>query len=195
MRFLVLSGNPKETGLCRAAMDAAVQGAKDGGAEVIEAGVDRIIRCQVCGDGWGTCRDDHTCAYGDDGFTDLQALIHRTDALALITPVYWGECAEGLKAFLDRLRRCENRSRRADGEGALIGKPVLLIASPGGSGNGALTCLAQMERFCQHTGANVFDMVAVNRWNSDYKRKAIYEAARAIATGRRHGDTVPVDSR
>ena len=24
-----------------------------------------------------------------------------------VTPVYWGETAEGLKSFMDRLRRCE----------------------------------------------------------------------------------------
>ena len=190
MKFAVLSGNPKETGLCRAATGAAIQGAREGGAEVIEATMEKIIRCQICGDGWGACLGSHACAFGGDGFAELQSLIHSADAVALVTPVYWGECAEGLKGFMDRLRRCENRMRRREGEGALCGKPVLLIASPGGSGNGALSCLAQMERFCQHTGALVFDMIAVNRWNSDYKRAAIHAAARAIASGRKHGDTV-----
>lgn len=192
MRFLVLSGNPKETGLCMAATEAAIQGARDGGAKVILAEMDRIARCQVCGDGWGTCLNDHKCVYEDDDFKDVQALLHGADAIALITPVYWGECAEGLKAFIDRLRRCENKMRRAEGEGALNGKPALLVASPGGSGNGALTCLSQLERFCQHTGANVFDMIVVNRWNSDYMRKAVYAAAHAIVDGRKHGETVPL---
>ena len=192
MRFVVLSGNPKESGLCKAATDAAIQGAKDGGAEVNEVAMAGIIRCQVCGDGWGSCLNDHVCAFGDDGFTAAQTLLHSADAVALITPVYWGECAEGLKSFMDRLRRCDNRMRRDDGDRAFIGKPVLLVASPGGSGNGALSCLSQMERFCQHTDALIFDAVIINRWNSDYTRKAIYEAARAIAAGRRHGDTVPL---
>ena len=192
MRFVILSGNPKETGLCRAMMDAIIQGAKDGGADVVEAGMKGILRCQMCGDGWGRCREKHECAFGDDGFTALQALVHSADAVALITPVCWGECDEALKAFMDRLRRCENFLFRAEGEGALSGKPALLVVSPGGSGNGAVPCLAQMERFCQHTSAKIFDMIVVNRWNSDYKRTAIYEAARAIAGGRKHGETVPL---
>ena len=190
MKFVVLTGNPKETGLCKAATDAILQGAKDGGAEVVETKTEEIVRCQVCGNGWGTCLNDHVCAFGSDGFTALQSQIQDADAVALITPVYWGECAEGLKSFMDRLRRCENRMRRAEGEGALLNKPVLLVASPGGSGNGALTCLSQMERFCQHTGALIFDMIVVNRWNSDYSRAAIYQAAHAMASGRKHGETM-----
>jgi len=173
-------------------MDAAIQGAKDGGAEVIEVSMTNIIRCQICGDGWGTCGKGGDCAFGSDGFTEAQALVRSADAVALITPVYWHECDEGLKAFMDRLRRCENFLRKGPGEGALAGKPTLLVASPGGSGNGAVSCLAQMERFCQHTSAQVFDLIVVNRWNSDYKRITIYEAARAIAGGRKHGETVPL---
>lgn len=190
MKFVIFSGNPKKTGLCRAVTDAVMQGAKEGGAEVIEATMENIRRCQVCGDGWGACLSDHDCAFGGDGFSALQSLAHNADAIALVTPVYWGECAEGLKSFMDRLRRCENRARNGEGQGALDGKPMLLIASPGGSGNGALPCLSQMERFCQHTGALVFDMIAVNRWNSDYKRVAVHAAAKAMAGGRRHGETV-----
>jgi len=172
--------------------DAAIQGAKDGGAEVVEARLASVARCQVCGDGWHTCRESQNCAFGSDGFSEIQALVHSADAVALITSVYWGECDEALKAFMDRLRRCENFLFRGAGEGALSGKPALLVASPGGSGNGAVSCLAQMERFCQHTAAKVFDMIVVNRWNSDYKRIAVYQAARAIASGRKHGETVPL---
>jgi NAD(P)H-dependent FMN reductase len=95
--------------------------------------------------------------------------------------------AEGLKSFLDRLRRCDNAMR---GQGVLAGKPVLLIASPGGSGGGGLTCLDQMDRFCRHTGAVIFDHILVNRWNQDYKRAAAYAAARALAEGREPGVTV-----
>ncbi|MDP3058890.1 MAG: NAD(P)H-dependent oxidoreductase, partial [bacterium] len=101
------------------------------------------------------------------------------------SPVYWGETSEALKSFIDRLRRCEFGPK-----GALSNKQVLLIAVPGGSGNGLLTCLEQMERFCRHTGAIIFDYIGVNRWNSDYKRVAVKSAAFALATGRKNGDTV-----
>jgi multimeric flavodoxin WrbA len=130
---------------------------------------------------------ERKCAFGDDGYNEAVELVRKADKICLITPVYWGEMAEGLKCFLDRLRRCENAMR---GSGALAGKPVLLIASPGGSGNGALSCLEQMDRFCRHTGAVIFDYISVNRWNQDYKLESAYAAAKAIAGGRKAGETL-----
>jgi multimeric flavodoxin WrbA len=101
--------------------------------------------------------------------------------------------AEGLKSFIDRLRRCEATKRFPGGvasKSILSGKQVLLVASPGGTGNGALTCLEQMDRFTRHTEALIFDYITINRWNNDYKKKAAYAAARAIAEGRKNGDTL-----
>jgi hypothetical protein len=89
---------------------------------------------------------------------------------------------------MDRLRRCEFATGGFDG--ALKGKQTLLAAVPGGSGNGLLTCLQQMERFCQHTGAVIFDFIGVNRWNRNYKRVAAYEAAKMMAQGIKNGDDV-----
>jgi multimeric flavodoxin WrbA len=189
MKLVILSGNPKNTGLCRSVTDAVIRGAAESGAQIEEITMEGITACQVCGEGWGVCLKEHICAFGEDGFTEKQEAVRRADALAIITPVYWSEMAEGLKSFLDRLRRCENRFGNAGG-GALAGKPVLLVASPGGSGNGAVTALGQMERFCQHTEAVVFDFISINRWNSDYKREAARAAARALTGGRRAGETV-----
>jgi multimeric flavodoxin WrbA len=93
--------------------------------------------------------------------------------------------AEGLKCFFDRLRRCEFGQ-----QGALSGKPTLLVASAGGSGNGLLTCLEQMDRFCRHSGAAIYDYFGINRWNNDYKRLAIYAAGKAMAEGRKAGETI-----
>ena len=184
MNYLIISGNPKTDGLCDSVMKQIQSGAKDGGAhvEVLTAG--ELGRCRVCGTGWGTCREQHRCAFGGDGFDDAQAMVKKADQICLITPVYWSEMAESLKCFLDRLRRCEFGQT-----GALSGKQVLLVASPGGSGNGALFCLEQMDRFCRHTGAVIFDYVGINRWNHDYKSAAAYAAARAMAEGRKAGET------
>ena len=186
MNYLVISGNPKKDGLCHSVMDRVLRGAKDGGAQVETLDVGGLERCHVCGSGWGICREQHRCAFGGDGFDDAQAAVKAADRLCFITPVYWGEMAEGLKCFFDRLRRCEFGQ-----SGILSGKPVLLIASPGGTGNGMLTCLEQMDRFCRHTGAVIFDYIGVNRWNNDYKRDAAYAAARAMADGRNAGETLP----
>jgi multimeric flavodoxin WrbA len=185
MNYLIISGNPKSDGLCYSVMEDAIQGAKDGGAAAGTLFVEKLERCHVCGNGWGSCREQHRCAFGKDGFDEAQESVRRADQLCFITPVYWGEMAEALKGFFDRLRRCEFGQ-----SGALSGKQVLLVASPGGTGNGMLSCLEQMDRFCRHTGAVIFDYIGFNRWNNDYKKKAVYAAAKAMVEGRKAGETL-----
>jgi multimeric flavodoxin WrbA len=191
MKFLVISGNPKQEGLCHGVTEEILRGARDGGAETEILKQDKLERCHVCGDGWGTCLEQHRCAFGNDGFNEAQETVKKADALCFITPVYWAEMAEALKCFFDRLRRCE-ATKQFGGRAAdsvLAGKQTLLVASPGGTGNGAVECLDQMDRFCRHTGAIIFDYIAVNRWNRDYKEKTAYAAARALAEGRKNGET------
>ncbi|MBP2629314.1 MAG: NADPH-dependent reductase [Firmicutes bacterium] len=187
MKICILSGNPKNDGLCQAVIDATKLGATEGGAEVDEIRLCdfKLIRCQVCGDGWGPCRDENYCTYGNDGFDEIKYRIQSSDAIILVSPVYWGETSEALKSFIDRLRRCE-----FNGKEILRDKQVLLIASAGGTGNGLLSCFEQMDRFCRHTGAIIFDYIGVNRWNSDYKHLAAKTAAYAMASGRKNGETV-----
>jgi multimeric flavodoxin WrbA len=185
MRYLIISGNPKDKGLCQSVFEEIVRGAEDGGAEVEVLTVEALERCRVCGDGWGICRAENRCEFGGDGFDAAQESVRKADTVCIITPVYWGETAEGLKSFLDKLRRCEFGQN-----GALSGKQVLLVASPGGTGNGMLSCLEQLDRFCRHTGAVIFDYIGINRWNNDYKRQAAYAAAKAMAEGREAGKTI-----
>ncbi|GHU71700.1 flavodoxin family protein [Clostridia bacterium] len=189
MKFLMITGNPKKDGLCNSIETAIEKGVTEGGGSFERLDANQFLRCQVCGNGWGTCRDQYKCVLAPkDGFDKAQQTIAVADAICLITPVYWGEMAEGLKSLIDRLRRCE--SFIGGHKGVLAEKPVLLVAVPGGSGNGALTCLEQMDRFCRHTSAVIFDTIGVNRWNQDYKREAAYAAAKAIAQGRKAGTTV-----
>jgi multimeric flavodoxin WrbA len=193
LKYLIITGNPKQGGLCRAVTNEVKKGAQAGGAHVKILNVGKLERCHVCGTGWGTCREKHVCAFGNDGFNEAQAKVHQADMLCFITPVYWGEAEESLKCFLDRLRRCEFDmpwSGQRDGKAALSGKQVLLIASPGGSGNGMLSCLGQMDSFCRHTGAVIFDYIGINRWNNDYKKQTVFEAAKAMASGRKNGDSI-----
>ena len=185
MHFLVISGNPKEDGLCQSVIDHIVSGAKDGGATVTILKTHGIASCKNCDDGWGICLNENRCVFGDDGFNSAQTMVNAADKICIVTPVYWWDLSESLKNFLDRLRRCEFGEK-----GALADKQVLLAASPGGTGNGMLEALTQMRYFCQHTHAIVFDYIGVNRWNCDYKREAAYSAARAMAEGRMAGDTL-----
>ncbi|GHU10489.1 flavodoxin family protein [Spirochaetia bacterium] len=196
MNYLIISGNPKQNnvsidGLCQSVTERVKAGAQDGGATVTELTVEKLSRCHVCADGWGTCRSEHRCAFDSDGFAKAQETIRNADAFCFITPVYWGEMAEALKSFFDRLRRCEaSRQFTGESKSILSGKQTLLVASPGGSGNGMLSCLDQMDRFCRHTGAVIFDYIGINRWNNDYKKDAVYHAARAMAEGRHNGETL-----
>jgi multimeric flavodoxin WrbA len=185
MQYLVISGNPKKNGLCWYVTEQIQRGARDGGADVRILVTDKMARCKVCGDGWGPCFDKHRCAFGDDGFNEAQDAVRQADQFCVITPVYWWEMAEGLKCFFDKLRRCEFGNK-----GALSGKQALLVASPGGTGNGMPEALTQMDHFCRHTGAVIFDYIGINRWNNDYKIKAAYAAARAMAEGRLAGETL-----
>jgi multimeric flavodoxin WrbA len=198
MKYLIISGNPKKDGRCHAITEAIRSGAEAGGAQVEILTVEKLERCHVCGDGWGTCRAEHVCTYGNDGFSEAQKAVQEADMLCFITPVYWGEMAESLKCFFDRMRRCEaamlrNSSKPSEQKAGFSEKQVLLVASPGGSGNGMLSCLEQLDRFCKHTGAVIFDYIGINRWNSEYKKTAAYSAARTMAQGRKNGDTIKID--
>ncbi len=187
MRIGIISGNPKQDGLCQSIINAIKDGATKAGAEVDEIRLcDLDLKaCQVCGDGWGMCARENRCSYGNDGFDDTLARIDQSNALVFASPVYWGEVSETLKIFLDRLRRCQYGPK-----GILRGKQTLIVASPGGSGNGLLSTLEQLDRFCRHTGATIFDYIGINRWNRDYKQVAAEAAAFAMASGRKNGDTV-----
>lgn len=187
MKICILSGNPKTEGLCQSVIDVAKFAAIEAGAKAEEIRLCDydLVRCHVCGNGWGTCKTENYCSFGADGFDEIKDRIKACDALILASPVYWGETSEALKSFLDRLRRCEfNQSE------TLSGKQVLLIASPGESGNGMLTAFEQMDRFCRHTGAVIFDYIGINKWNNDYKKEAVKAAVKAIASGRVNGDKV-----
>lgn len=182
MKYLILSGNPRQTGLCHSLEEEVREGASEGGAHVQLLRITAFEACRVCREGWGSCKRQHVCGHGEKDFNALQTAVGETDMLCLITPVYWGEAAEGLKSFMDKFRRCE-----FGGSGKLAEKAVLLVASAGETGNGILSCLEQMERFCRHTGAVVFDSVGVNCWNSDYRREMLRQAAKAMAQGRPGG--------
>lgn len=181
MKVLIISGTPKTEGLSCSCVDAVHDGVIESGAsvEVIRLCDEKLSNCAMCDEGWGDCRDKHICRFGDDGFSAIQQKIVEANAIAIVTPVYWGDMTEAMKGFFDRFRRCE--AIRGD-EGALAGKPVLLVVSPGGSGGGMISCLEQIERLSHHLRAKIFDYIGVNRWNQEYKFVAIKAAAKAMSS-------------
>jgi multimeric flavodoxin WrbA len=178
MTVVVLSASPNPSGLTAACARAAVEGASGEGADAREIRLNGagIGLCRACGDGWGTCHGEHRCQV-EDGFQDIHRRVTGADALVLVTPVYWGEMSESAKAFTDRLRRCE---ASAGATSRLSGKPVIAVAAAGGSGGGLVSCLGSMERLIQHLRARPFDLVSVNRWNREYKLRALSASAAAL---------------
>ncbi|MGI6200714.1 MAG: flavodoxin family protein [Christensenellales bacterium] len=178
MKIAIITASPNPAGLTAACADAAAQGVKQAGGQIVRISLNEVPRvpCQGCKNGWGACRDEGRCALDED-FNRVAGCLAEVDGLALVTPVYWGECAEPMKAFLDRLRRCDAQKKE---QGRLFGKPALLVAAAGGTGNGALTTLEQMQRFCQHVGAKDFDRIGVTRRSKAYMIPAIAQAAAAM---------------
>ena len=113
-----------------------------------------------------------------DDFQRLHARVCRSDGVVFVTPVYYGQMSESAKAFADRLRRCE---ATRGSESGLRGKPLIAIAAAGGGGGGTITCLLSMERWANHLGARVYDLIPVNRWTRSYKLTSMREAAQAMA--------------
>ena len=178
MKVIILSSSPNTDGLTAACARAAVLGVEAAGGQAFEIRLNdlKVGLCKACDNGWGTCRQEHTCQELDD-FQSVQEQTCQADALVLVTPVYWGEMSESAKALTDRLRRCE-ATRGA--ESRLANKPVIAVAAAGGSGGGMITCLASMERWIDHVRARRFDLIPVNRWSREYKLQAIQSAAETM---------------
>jgi len=179
MKTMIIMTSPNRDGLTAACAQSAFDGIAAAGSEAVPVRLNELSvgNCKACGNGWGTCREKNECQV-QDGFQPLHRSIAAADAIVLVTPVYWGEMSESAKAFTDRFRRCE--AMKANDSGMLRGKPILCIAAAGGSGNGFITCLASMERWCQHVGAERADMIGVTRRSREYGLGRIREAAEAM---------------
>ena len=178
MKIAVFTASPNKEGLTNACGKAAERGLELAGAdfETISLNDNDISLCQAGGSGWGTCREKHGCQV-EDGFQKLHALVAGSDAYVFITPVYWGDLSERMKAFMDRLRRCE----AFNDKNIFSGKPMMFVAAAGGSGNGTVSCLETFERFSNHVKAVKFDFISITRKSREYKLEAIKAAAGAMA--------------
>jgi len=191
MKLLIISGTPKKEGICHSLVKIAENTAIEIGAEteVVKLTDYAFMACKMCDEGWGQCLTDHLCRFGDkDGFNALQQKFKEADAFVFITPVYWGEASEAFKTFFNKLRRCQATKQwdgNDTGDGSyLAGKLIILVASAGGSGNGILSTLTEMERSLGHMNAgsrsNIYDYICVNRWNQEYKRETLKLAVTSL---------------
>jgi multimeric flavodoxin WrbA len=182
MKVLVVTSSPNAEGLTAACAESARLGIVDGQspARVINLNEFRIERCAVCDNGWGPCLKEHRCRLQDD-FRTIQEMFEQAEGYVWVTPVYFGEPSEPFKALSDRLRRCE-ATQSGSHESALKGKPVVSIAAAGGSGNGAVICLAQMERLVKQFGATPADYIPVTQRSREYQLETIHDALVRMCT-------------
>lgn len=177
MKITIIYSSPNTDGLTANTAQRVQYGAQSRGAdtELIQLNSLNIGMCRACGNGWGTCRTDGRCCIEDD-FGALYEQLVESDGIVLVSAVYWSGMTESLKAFIDRLRRCEALTNRF-----LNGKRCLLVACAGGSGNGTLECLGDMQQVLMHMGVRAYDRIPVNRFNAGYMLPALEQAGAVYA--------------
>lgn len=195
MKVLVVTSSPNKNGLTAACGEAARQGIVDGRspARVIELNEFDIKRCALCDDGWGPCLTKHRCQLSDD-FAGIQDMFSEAEGFVWVTPVYFGEPSEAMKALFDRLRRCE--ATKKDGEKSIVsGKSIVCVAAAGGSGNGAVHCLAEMERLVKRLGGEAVDYIAITQRSREYQLETIHDALVSMCTPKPAETTMPLSAR
>ncbi len=195
MKALIAISTPNAEGLTASCGEAARQGVVDGKsrARLINLNDYEIRRCAVCDDGWGPCLKKHRCRLDDD-FDKLRQMFDEAEGFAWVTPVYFGEPSEPMKAFFDRLRRCE--ATKKDGAKSVVdGKPTVCIAAAGGSGNGAVHCLAEMERMVKQLKGLPFDFIPVTQRSREYQTETIHDALSTMCRPKEAESTMPISAR
>ncbi|MEA1871350.1 MAG: flavodoxin family protein [Candidatus Bipolaricaulota bacterium] len=182
MKVLIITSSPNTAGLTASCGKAARQGVVDSHnpARVVDLNELKLNRCAVCNDGWGTCLSKHHCQMQDD-FQALHTAIGEAEGYVFVTPVYYGEPSEPMKALFDRLRRCEATKDPAAKETSVLNeKPAVCIAAAGESGHGTVDCLAAMERVLSRLGVDRFDFIPVTSRTRDYQLETIHDALSAM---------------
>ena len=195
MKVLVVTSSPNKDGLTAACGEAARQGVVDGRspARVVNLNEFDLKRCAVCDNGWGPCMTKHRCQLSDD-FAKLQDMFNEAEGFVWVTPVYFGEPSEAFKAFFDRLRRCEAMKKNGK-KSVAAGKPTVCVAAAGGSGNGAVHCLAEMERLVKHLGGEAADYIAITQRSREYQLETIHDALVSMCTPKPVETTMPLSAR
>ncbi len=181
MQVLVLSGSRNQQGKTARAINAILKGvAKAGGnSESIFLTELALEKCRQCNDdGWGDCRSKGQCIIEDD-FASIVEKMKAADALVFATPVYFGDLSESMRGFLDRFRRTRFIRRTPVGQDVpelpAYGRSTTAIGLcyAGGSGNGTISCCANLERILQTSGFDVVDMIPARRQNLEIKMRML----------------------
>lgn len=191
MKIVAVQSSPNHEGLTARLAEAALNGAASLGAEIELVNLNdlHLSPCMACGQGWGHHFQPEElpadqCVISD-GFAELQAKVIDADGVIFCTPVYFHDLSESARVFLDRLRRCDWPLRE---KAHLRGKPVVMIAAAGGSGNGALEAATQLEKLLLHfLGMKRVASLAVARINQGLQMDAARSAGKLLVEVARTG--------
>jgi len=184
--YIIITASPNKDGLTNACGKAAYKGITDAGAEaeIIDLCTTTDVKpCKVCGTstlvfdivdkGWGSCFGKAVCVI-KDSMAELQEKIRAAKGLILVSPVYFGQPSEPMQYFMDRFRRLEVFN---DNGSAAKNKVVDMIAAAGGSGNGTVPCLSEMEEWCRQVGGLPKERLGISRYNREAMLQEITASA------------------
>jgi len=186
MKAILICGSRNPNGQTAQSADAVLKGLAKAGtsAEKVFLPTLKVERCRQCEDnGWGLCRKEGRCIIDDD-FSDLIEKMRQADAMVFVTPVYYSDLSESLRAFADRLRRiCTHEAGRM----CIKGKPVIGVCVAGGGGGGAPACCVSLEKVTTTCGLDVVDMIPVRRQNLQAKLPILELAGQWLTSKPRSG--------
>ncbi|MCL2663727.1 MAG: flavodoxin family protein [Oscillospiraceae bacterium] len=184
--YIIITASPNTEGLTTDCGKAAYDGITSAGGEavIIDICAEELRPCQLCGTsklvfgnvdkGWGSCFGTAICTIKDI-IADLQEKIRASEGLILVTPVYFGQPSEAMQYFMDRFRRLEVFNEEKGS--AAKNKAIDMIAAAGGSGNGTIPCLMEMEAWCRQLGAIPKDRIGITRFNRESMLQEIKSSA------------------
>ena len=176
MKIIAIIGSRNEAGKTAEVAQSLLDAMESKGAitETLFLPGMKIESCRQCNaDGWGDCREKGSCIIGDD-FESIVEKIRAAGADVFATPVYFGDLSESMKAFTDRLRRC-NRSTISQTGKNDFHIPAIGICNAGGGGGGSEQCSTNLKNVLNTCGFEVIDMVPVRRQNMEIKKRTLRE--------------------
>ena len=186
MKAILICGSRNPNGQTAAAAGAVLEGLSKAGvqAEKVFLPALKLEHCRQCDDnGWGLCMKEGRCIIDDD-MPGLVEKIRQSDAVVFVSPVYFSDLSESLRAFIDRLRRiCMQEAGRS----SIKGKPMIGVCVAGGGGMGAPECCASLKRAANTCGFAIADMIPIKRQDLQEKLKALESAGQNLASGLARG--------
>jgi len=89
----------------------------------------------------------------------------------------------------------QKATKKNGGKSVLADKPTVCVAAAGGSGNGAVHCLGEMERLVQRLSARGFDYIPITQRTREYQVETIHDGLVAMCTPKPPEQTMPLSAR